>query len=130
MTAAVGLGVLDVAVGGEARCQFVRRDPSGEHDLRINLQLPDKEVRLRGPRGTERRRAMEVSGGVVLDEGVAVELGPKGTPRAVVMVEPGTDVSLEESDCARGYGERAEAIRVALRVRLQLPARLRWVVLF
>ncbi len=98
--------------------------------MRMHLQLPDAEVRLRGPRGRERLRAMPLMHGFVPDESLAIELGPSGSPRAVILLEQGWDVTLEEGEWSPGYGERRAAVRVAMKMIRALPARLRWVVLF
>ncbi len=102
----------------------------GTRLLRMNLQLPDVEVRLRGPRGQERLRAMPLMHGAVPDESLAIELGPREVPRAVILLETGWNVTLEENAWSPGYGERRSAVRVALEMIRTLPARLRWVVLF
>ncbi|HZA52358.1 MAG TPA: alginate lyase family protein, partial [Myxococcaceae bacterium] len=49
----------------------------GMRTLRIHLQLPDCLVQLRGPRGEERHRAIELIRGAPIDETVAIELGPR-----------------------------------------------------
>jgi len=96
----------------------------------MNLQLADAEVRMRGPRGRERLAAMPLMHGATPDESLAIELGPRDAPRAVILLETGWDVALEESPWSPGYGEQVSAVRVALRMKRELPARLRWVVLF
>jgi hypothetical protein len=102
----------------------------GVRSLRMNLQLADTEVRLRGPRGQERLRAMPLMHGAIADETLAIELGPREAPRAVILLEAGWEVALEESSWSPGYGERVLAVRLAMRMKRELPARLRWVVLF
>jgi hypothetical protein len=101
----------------------------GTRALRIHLQLPDCLVQVRGPRGEERRRAIELLCGVHIDDTLAIELGPRESPRAVVLLESGVDVSLEDSAYATGYGQVRDAVRVCLRLERALPARVRWVVL-
>lgn len=39
---------------------------------------------------------MPLMNGVVPDESLAIELGPRGSARAVVLLEQGWDVTLEE----------------------------------
>jgi Heparinase II/III-like protein/Heparinase II/III N-terminus len=102
----------------------------GTRLLRMHLQFPDCEVRLRGPKGQERLRAMPLMHGAVPDESLAIELGSRDVPRAVILLEAGWEVALEEHDWSPGYGERRSAFRVAMRRVRTLPVRLRWVVLF
>lgn len=102
----------------------------GAHRLALSLQLPDEQVRLRGPRGTERMKAPRLMGGRAIDETIAIELGPKDAPRAVILMEPGFEVSLEQSPTATGYGEVQPAVKIVLRTRAAIPWRRRWMVLF
>jgi Heparinase II/III-like protein/Heparinase II/III N-terminus len=102
----------------------------GSRVLRLRLQLPDCLVRVRGPRGEERLRALELIRGITLDESAAIELGPKDAPRAVVLLETGLEASLEDGAYATGYGEVRQAVRVCLSSERALPATLRWMVLF
>lgn len=107
-----------------------RLEGVGEHGLKLHLQLPDREVRLRGPRGQERMVASRLMPGVSLDDSLAVELGPREAPRAVIFVEVGGEVSLESSDYSPGYGERVPAVRVTMALKRSAPSRWRWIVLF
>jgi hypothetical protein len=102
----------------------------GIRALRLRLQLPDCLVRVRGPRGEERLRALELIRGITLDESAAIELGPREAPRAVILLETGLEASLEDGAYATGYGEVRRAVRVCLSSERALPAKLRWMVLF
>ena len=103
---------------------------TGEHEVELGLQLPDAQVRLRGPRGRERMQALRVLDGAAPDESLVIELGPPSKPRAVIVVETGAEVTLEQSTFSSGYGERVPAVRVALRMQRRIPLRWRWAVLF
>ena len=112
-------------VGGGGWAYFAVRD--GRADVGpLQRGMYDLEVTARGrePRRVEAREL--VPGAPPL----AIELGPRDAPRAVILLEAGWNVTLEENAWSPGYGERRPAVRVALERIHRLPARLRWVVLF
>ncbi|MBX5481192.1 MAG: alginate lyase family protein [Myxococcaceae bacterium] len=107
-----------------------RGSDDGVHEVSLGLQLPDGQVRLRGPRGKERLLLSQILRGGAVDEGLAIELGPARRPRAVLFLERGLEVSLEPSPTATGYGEIVEAVKVRVHGRVRTPWRFGWVILF
>ncbi len=102
----------------------------GWHQVTSRLHLPDGEARLRPLTQAERARAAALPGSPRQFEPVAIELGPMGAPRAVVLVESGLKVELEPYPYSPGYGQTRPALVLVVRRSMQVPARMGWVVLW
>ncbi|MFY0574791.1 alginate lyase family protein [Cystobacter fuscus] len=102
----------------------------GLHEVVSRIHLPDREARLREPTAGELARALRVPQAPRTFEPLAVELGPEGSPVAVVLFERGVSPRLETSRYSPGYGLLEESRVVVFGARLSPPAWLRWVVVF
>jgi hypothetical protein len=113
-----GLAVTDRLIG------------TGQHEVVGRLHLPDTQVRLRAASAEEQARALRIPDAPRTFEPLAVELGPEGSARAVVLFAVGLSPRLEPSRYSPGYGRVEPAMAVVYGVRLVPPAWLRWVVVF
>ncbi|HYH96321.1 alginate lyase family protein [Hyalangium sp.] len=103
---------------------------TGAHDVVGRLHLPDTEARLRPASSEELARALRVPDAPRAFEPLAVELGPEGAVRAVVLFTSGLTPRLEPSSYSPGYGQVKQAWVVTYGARRVPPAWLRWVVVF
>jgi hypothetical protein len=103
---------------------------AGSHEVVGRLHLPDTHARLRPASPEEIARALRVPDAPRSFEPLAVELGPEGSARAVVLFDLGLAPRLEPSSYSPGYGRMSQALAVAYGVRRVPPAWLRWVVVF
>ncbi|MCI0672235.1 MAG: heparinase II/III family protein [Myxococcaceae bacterium] len=113
-----------------ALCVVDALEGRGVHTVDLRLHLPDAEARLRAPEEEELARALRVPEAPRTFGPVAVELGPAGAPRALVLPEAGVVPRLEPSQLSPDYGRLKDVVRIAWRMRVQAPARVGWVVLF
>jgi hypothetical protein len=102
----------------------------GWHQVTSRLHLPDGEARLRPLTQAERARAAALPGAPRQFEPAALELGPMGAARAVVLVEAGLKVELQPYGYSPGYGQTRPALALVVRRSVQVPARMGWVVLW
>ncbi|WP_224245795.1 heparinase II/III family protein [Hyalangium gracile] len=103
---------------------------TGAHDVVGRLHLPDTYARLRAPERDEVTRALRVPDAPRAFEPLAVELGPEGEARALVLFASGLAPRLESSSYSPGYGQVKQACVVIYGARRVPPAWLRWVVVF
>jgi hypothetical protein len=113
-----GLAVTDRLIG------------TGQHEVVGRLHLPDTQARLRAASAEEQARALRIPDAPRTFEPLAVELGPEGAARALVLFAVGLTPRLESSRYSPGYGRVEPAMAVVYGVRLVPPAWLRWVVVF
>ncbi|WP_224367237.1 heparinase II/III family protein [Hyalangium versicolor] len=103
---------------------------TGTHDAVGRLHLPDMNARMRAPEPSELARALRVPDAPREFEPLAVELGPEGEARALVLFASGLAPRLEPSSYSPGYGQVKQACMVIYGARHVPPAWLRWVVVF
>jgi hypothetical protein len=103
---------------------------TGSHEVVGRLHLPDSHARLRAPEPEELARALRVPEAPREFEPLAVELGPEGAERAVLLFARGLEPRLEPSSYSPGYGQVRPACAVIYGARQVPPAWLRWVVVF
>jgi hypothetical protein len=103
---------------------------AGTHEVVGRLHLPDTHARLRPVSPEEIARALRVPDAPRAFEPLAVELGPEGAVRAVVLFALGLAPRLEPSSYSPGYGRVNQALAVTYGARRMPPAWLRWVVVF
>ena len=135
-----GYRVLSAPVGVERALVLDKRERAlgivdslvgvGLHEVTGKIHLRDREARLSKPTAGQLARAMRVPDAPRSFSPVAVELGPEGSPVAVLLFEDGVHPRLETSRYSPGYGLLNEARVVVFGARLSPLAGLRWVVVF
>ncbi|HLL04363.1 MAG TPA: alginate lyase family protein [Myxococcaceae bacterium] len=103
---------------------------TGQHEVTGRLHLPDTQVRFRAASAEDQARALRIPGAPRTFEPLAVELGPEGSARALILFAVGLMPRLEPSRYSPGYGRVESAMAVTYGVQLVPPSWLRWVVVF
>ncbi len=103
---------------------------AGRHEVVGRLHLPDAQARLRPASPEQIARALRVPDAPRIFEPLAVELGPEGAARALVLFASGLRPRLEPSSYSPGYGRVNQALAVTYGGRWMPPTWLRWVVVF